>query len=44
VELYTYASLEEVIAFLANNAIDYSSVEEQKMSLEDAFIGLTGKY
>lgn len=44
VELYTYASLDEVIAFLANNAIDYSSIEEQKMSLEDAFIGLTGKY
>ncbi|MGD9978363.1 MAG: ABC transporter ATP-binding protein [Bacteroidales bacterium] len=44
VEFYTYGSMDEVKTFLANSAIDYTSIEEQKMTLEDAFIGLTGKY
>lgn len=41
---YAYATLEEVKAYLANEGIAYTSIEEQPMSLEDAFIGLTGKY
>lgn len=44
VELYTYASIEEVKAELATYNVEYIAIEEQKMSLEDAFIGLTGKY
>ncbi len=44
VELYTYAEMDEVKAFLANHAVEYLGIEEEKMTLEDAFIGLTGKY
>jgi len=44
IEFYTYATEEEIIGFLNSNGILYESFEEKKMSLEDAFIGLTRKY
>jgi ABC-2 type transport system ATP-binding protein len=44
IEFYTYGSFDEVKSYLEQLCIDYVSIEEQKMSLEDAFIGLTGKY
>ncbi len=44
VSLFAYATMEEVKALLAREGISYSSVEEEQMNLEDAFIGLTGKY
>jgi ABC-2 type transport system ATP-binding protein len=44
VEIYTYSSEAEVKVYLARKGISYTSFEEKKMSLEDAFIGLTRKY
>jgi ABC-2 type transport system ATP-binding protein len=44
VEFYTYKSEDEVKAYLASQNIQFSLFEEKKMTLEDAFIGLTGKY
>jgi len=44
IEFYTYATGEEVRGYLQKNGIHYDSFEEKKMSLEDAFIGLTRKY
>ena len=44
VELYTYESESFVKNFLNNNNISYNNFTEIKMGLEDAFIGLTGKY
>ena len=44
IEFYTYATEDEVKGFLKKNGIMYDSFEEKKMSLEDAFIGLTRKY
>jgi ABC-2 type transport system ATP-binding protein len=44
VEFYTYKEENEVKAFLNSENIDYISFEEKKMTLEDAFIGLTSKY
>ncbi|MCX6328128.1 MAG: ABC transporter ATP-binding protein, partial [Bacteroidia bacterium] len=44
VEFYTYKDGDEVKAFLHSANVEYSSFEEKKMSLEDAFIGLTSKY
>lgn len=44
VEFYTYRDENEVRAFLNNSAISFTSFEEKKMTLEDAFIGLTSKY
>lgn len=43
-ELYTYSPAEEVKAMLDNNGLAYSNFQQVKMTLEDAFIGLTGKY
>ena len=43
-ELYTYASAEEVQAMLQAKGLEYSDFKPVKMTLEDAFIGLTGKY
>ena len=43
-ELYTYASAEEVQATLAAKGLAFSEFKQVKMTLEDAFIGLTGKY
>ncbi len=44
VELYTYESEELVKNFLDNNGIAVKNFGRVKMELEDAFIGLTGKY
>lgn len=43
-EVYTYSSLSEVKGYLDSRGVKYVAAEEIKMSLEDAFIGLTGKY
>lgn len=44
VELYTYSSESIVKKYLADNNISFSNFAQVKMGLEDAFIGLTGKY
>lgn len=44
VELYTYASEPEVRSYLAENSISVTNFAQVNMGLEDAFIGLTGKY
>lgn len=44
VEIYSYERWEVIEAYLKNNGIGYHSFEEVDMTLEDAFIGLTGKY
>lgn len=44
VEIYTYESEEMVLSFLKNNGITYKNFQKVEMGLEDAFIGLTGKY
>ena len=44
VELYTYESESFVKDFLSKRNINYKNFVENKMGLEDAFIGLTGKY
>ncbi|WP_319589946.1 ABC transporter ATP-binding protein [uncultured Draconibacterium sp.] len=43
-ELYTYESASFIKDFLKKNNIVFRNFKELKMSLEDAFIGLTGKY
>ncbi len=44
IELYTYSDISEIEAYLKNLGIVYSHLKTVPMSLEDAFIGLTGKY
>lgn len=44
VELYTYESEEFVKTFLDNNGVKNKNFKRVEMNLEDAFIGLTGKY
>jgi ABC-2 type transport system ATP-binding protein len=44
IELYTYDSEEVVLNYLASNGIGYTNFRKVEMTLEDAFIGLTGKY
>ncbi len=44
VEIYTYESEDMVLNFLKNNGIAYKNFQKVEMGLEDAFIGLTGKY
>lgn len=44
VELYTYAPESEVKSYLDGHGIPYTNFRPVTMSLEDAFIGLTGKY
>ncbi len=44
VELYTYESEEFVKGFLDKSGIPYENFSAVPMGLEDAFIGLTGKY
>ena len=44
IELYTYAQEEEVKSFLDSQGLSYNNFRPVTMSLEDAFIGLTGKY
>ena len=44
VEIYTYENEEFVLNFLEKNGIAYRNFQKIAMGLEDAFIGLTGKY
>lgn len=44
VEFYTFASEEDVKTLLTSLNVNYSELQPREMSLEDAFIGLTGKY
>ena len=44
VEIYTYQSEEMVLNFLKNNGVAHKNFQKVEMGLEDAFIGLTGKY
>lgn len=44
VELYTYESESFVLKFLEEKGIIFKNFKQTKMELEDAFIGLTGKY
>lgn len=42
--LFTFSTEEDVIAFLGNNNIQYSALQRVSLTLEDAFVGITGKY
>lgn len=44
VELYTYSTENEVHQYLSANHVLVNSFRQVEMGLEDAFIGLTGKY
>lgn len=44
VEIYTYESEAFVKKFLEKNGIQHRAFQQVEMGLEDAFIGLTGKY
>jgi ABC-2 type transport system ATP-binding protein len=44
VELYTYETEDFIINYLKNKEIVVKGFRKVEMSLEDAFIGLTGKY
>ncbi|MDR3610391.1 MAG: hypothetical protein P4L27_07515, partial [Ignavibacteriaceae bacterium] len=44
VTIYTFAQKSELEAYLTSNNLNKSAVEEIPMTLEDAFIGITGKY
>ncbi len=44
ITVYSFASAEEVQKYLDEKGIKYFDFEELQMDLEDAFIGLTGKY
>jgi ABC-2 type transport system ATP-binding protein len=41
---YTFAVKNELESHLTNLGIKHSGLQQTSMSLEDAFIGLTGKY
>lgn len=43
-EIYTYESEDFVKAYLVNNGVAHKNFRKVEMGLEDAFIGLTGKY
>ena len=43
-ELYTYASEEEIVALLQSRGVGFVNFRRENLTLEDAFIGLTGKY
>lgn len=43
-ETYSFETKDHVIQILDSNGISANSLSEEKLSLEDAFIGLTGKY
>ncbi len=43
-ETYSFLSHSEVKSILGEKGVPYDSLEEDKLTLEDAFIGLTGKY
>ena len=40
----SFLSMEKVEQILAEKTVSYSGLTAEKMNLEDAFIGLTGKY
>jgi ABC-2 type transport system ATP-binding protein len=42
--VYSFADKQELQAYLNSLNIKYSAIEEVPMTLEDAFIGITGKY
>ncbi len=42
--VYSFESADKVEEYLKNKKIDYKNFKEVEMDLEDAFIGLTGKY
>ncbi|MFO7525711.1 MAG: ABC transporter ATP-binding protein [Ignavibacteriaceae bacterium] len=42
--LFTFSTEEDVITFLAKNNIQYSALQRVSLTLEDAFVGITGKY
>ncbi len=42
--IYTFKDLEAVEGYLSGLGISYSDMKEVPMTLEDAFIGITGKY
>lgn len=42
--IYTFKNLEAVEGYLNGLGISYSDIKEVPMTLEDAFIGITGKY
>jgi len=44
VEFFTYDSEETLTSYLKNKGIAYTDFKQIDMQLEDAFIGLTGKY
>ena len=44
VSVYTFSHLDKIQNYLKEKGIQYHNFHEKKMSLEDAFIGLTGKY
>lgn len=43
-EFYSFGSREDVLSALGSAGIDASAVSVENLNLEDAFIGLTGKY
>lgn len=43
-ETYSFLPKEEVTQLLTRNGVSISNLEQDSLSLEDAFIGLTGKY
>lgn len=43
-ELYTFKPVDEVKQILENHGVNAPELKRREMSLEDAFIGLTGKY
>ncbi len=44
VAVYSFKSMEEVLDSLRSKGIEAPYMEQVPMTLEDAFIGLTGKY
>jgi ABC-2 type transport system ATP-binding protein len=44
VSLYSFKSLDEVTKYLKDKNISFENLHEEPMDLEDAFVGITGKY
>ena len=42
--LYSFKPLQEVEQYLKTHGVEFNGLHEVPMSLEDAFIGITGKY
>lgn len=42
--IYSFSHVNEIEKYLKDNSVQYFNLKEIPMSLEDAFIGLTGKY